>query len=423
LNIFDDLLLNILVLTVPIVLTHIFWLEKPGSLDNYDKYRQVFLLFICSLAAIFCMTHPFFKPIGNHFDLHIIPVLIAFLYGGIRSGLAVSGFILAYVYIMNGPNFVWIVTLLALLVPFILAFIALSNWKHLTPKVMFPTLLAFISALATFCITLLYRVGSFVTVDRTFLVYGILYCLVHLFTMWLLTYLIARIRENITMRQEIQRSEKLNVLSELAASVAHEIRNPMTVARGFMQILSQSQVTEEKKHVYTSMVIEEIDRAQSIITDYLSFAKPEAEKLEPLNLSDLSSKLSNLILPYAAIRGVDIQIDLKSPLVIQANEEKIMQCLLNLTKNGIEAMTNGGALQIIGFKKGSNVILQITDTGVGMTAEQINRLGTPFYSTKNKSTGLSMMVSYRIIRTFGGLIEVTSEPNQGTCFTITLPAV
>lgn len=80
-----------------------------------------------------------------------------------------------------------------------------------------------------------------------------------------------------------------------------------------MQILSQSQVTEEKKHVYTSMVIEEIDRAQSIITDYLSFAKPEAEKLEPLNLSDLSSKLNNLILPYAAMRGVEIQIDMKSP--------------------------------------------------------------------------------------------------------------
>ncbi|MBP1967373.1 ATP-binding protein [Paenibacillus aceris] len=422
-NLFDDLLLNILVLTIPIVLTHIVWLDRPGTLDSYDRYSQVFIIFICTLAAIFCMTHPFFKLIGNHFDLHIIPVLIAFLYSGIRAGLAVSGIILTYAYMMNGPNFIWFVTLLAILIPFILAFIALSNWKHLAPKMMFPTLLAFISALATFCITLLYRVSSFIPVDRVFLLYGLLYCLVHLLTMWLLTYLISRIRENITMRQETQRSEKLNVLSELAASVAHEIRNPMTVARGFMQILSQSQVSEEKKQVYTGMVIEEIDRAQSIITDYLSFAKPEAEKLEPLDVSALPSKLSNLLQPYAAARGVDIQFDMELSLVIQANVDKMMQCLVNLTKNGIEAMPAGGVLHIEGFKKGKQVILKIKDNGVGMTAEQINRLGTPFYSTTNKSTGLSMMVSYRIIRTFGGFIEVTSQPDQGTCFTISLPAV
>ncbi|NOV04146.1 ATP-binding protein [Paenibacillus planticolens] len=422
-NIFDDLLLNILVLTIPIVLTHIVWLDRPGTLDSYDKYGKVVITIICSLAAIFCMTHPFFKSIGDHFDLHIIPVLIAFLYSGIRSGLFVSGVILAYAYIMNGPSFFWIVTLLAILVPFILAFIALSNWKHITPKVMFPTLLAFVSALATFCITLLYRVGSFIQVDHTFLFYGLLYCLVHLLTMWLLTNLISRIRDNVKTRQEIQRSEKLNVLSELAASVAHEIRNPMTVARGFMQILSQSQVPEEKKQVYTAMVIEEIDRAQSIITDYLSFAKPEAEKLEQLDISSLSPMLSNLLDPYAAARGVDLQIHMENSLFIQGNLDKMMQCLVNLTKNGIEAMPTGGPLRIIAFKKGAQIILKIMDTGVGMTAEQINRLGTPFYSTTNKSTGLSMMVSYRIIRTFGGDIEVASQPDQGTCFTISLPAV
>lgn len=421
-NVIDDLLLNILVLTLPIMVCHILWLDRPGPI-SFNPANRVFIGLICSLAAIFCMSHPFFTITGNNFDLRTIPVLVAFLYSGIRSGLTVSAAILAYTYYIDGSDFLWMVTLSALLVPFILAFISLSNWKYRTPKVMFPSLLAFISALATFCMTMLYRIDSNVSVDRSFLLYGLMCCIVHMLTMWLITYLIVRIRENIAMRQEVQRSEKMNVLSELAASVAHEIRNPMTVARGFMQILSQSEVTEEKKRLYTTMVIEEIDRAQSIITDYLSFAKPQAEKLEEVDISTLSLKLSNLINPYASMRGVEIHIDMESSLLIKANSEKMIQCLVNLTKNGIEAMPSGGTLLITGFKKSAKVILQIKDNGIGMTPEQVNRLGTPFYSTKNKGTGLGMMVSYRIIKTFGGLIEVTSQPDQGTCFTISLPTV
>lgn len=420
-NLIDDLLLDILVLTLPILLFHILWLDRSNPII-INGSGSMYIGLICSVAAIFCISHPFFTVTGQNFDLRTIPLLVAFLYGGIRPGLAVSATILAYAYWIEGSEFLWLVTLSALLIPFILAFIVLSNWKQLTPKVMFPSLLAFVSALATFFMTMLYRIGSDVTVDKGFLLYGLLFCMVHMLTMWLLTYLIVRIRENIAMRQEVQRSEKLNVLSELAASVAHEIRNPMTVARGFMQILSKSEVTEEKKQIYTTMVIEEIDRAQNIITDYLSFAKPQAEKLEELDVSILSLKLCNLINPYASMRGVEIIFNMENSLVIKANSEKMIQCLVNLTKNGIEAMPNGGTLQITVFKKSSKVILQIKDNGIGMNAEQVNRLGTPFYSTKNKGTGLGMMVSYRIIKTFGGHIEVTSQPDQGSCFTISLPS-
>jgi two-component system sporulation sensor kinase B len=195
----------------------------------------------------------------------------------------------------------------------------------------------------------------------------------------------------------------------------------MTVARGFMQILNQSQVSEEKKRMYTAMVIEEIDRAQSIISDYLSLAKPQAEKLEKLDVSSLSQKLANMIHPYASLRNVQIAFEMEPCLWIVANGEKLLQCLVNLTKNGIEAMPDGGTLQIKGYKEKEIVRIEIRDNGIGMTHEQLERLGTPFYSTKQKGTGLGMMVSYRIIKTFGGSIDVTSQLKKGTCFIVILP--
>ncbi|MGG1555675.1 ATP-binding protein [Paenibacillus ferrarius] len=421
-NVFDEILLNILVLSIPIVLYHLTWHESPDSF-RFKGSAPYVISIVCSVSALFCMSHPLFIVSGTAFDLRTLPILVAFLYSGVRSGLAVYLVILGYAYVMDGLHFLWFASLAALLVPFILSFISLSNWKQVTPKIMFPSLLALASAFAYSCMLVLYRMSMDLPIPHTFIYYTLLYILVQTVSMGILSYFIVRIQENIALRHEVHKSEKLNVLSELAASVAHEIRNPMTVARGFMQMLSQSQVSEDKKRIYTHMVIEEIDRAQSIISDYLSFAKPEAEKMEELDLSTLAHKISNLITPYAAMRGIEIVFDIQADLRIKANSDKITQCLINLTKNGIEAMPDGGHLHIAGYRKDHSIILQIKDTGVGMSEEQVQRLGTPFYSTKNKGTGLGLMVSYRIIKNFGGKIDVHSQENLGTCFTISLPAV
>lgn len=367
------------------------------------------------------MTHPFFSSSGSTYDLRVIPILIALLYGGVGSGFIVCASIIAFGYYLGEPVFTNVLAMIGLLVPFSLTFIRLTDWKKKTPKLMFPSLLALLGSFTIICISIFSRIENGLPITLNYIIFGVFYCVVHTLTMWLITFLIERIKENMAIRQEVQRSEKLNVLSELAASVAHEIRNPMTVARGFMQILSQSNVKEEKKRMYTVMVIEEIDRAQSIISDYLSFAKPQAEKLEKLDASELMLKLTNLINPYASLRGVQILFEIEPALWITANSEKMIQCLVNLAKNGIEAMPDGGTLQIIGYKRDHKVTLELKDNGIGMTQEQIERLGTPFYSTKNKGTGLGMMVSYRIIKTFGGTLEVFSEPDKGTCFSISLP--
>jgi two-component system sporulation sensor kinase B len=416
---FDGLLLNIMVLTVPILIYYILRLDKPHQQQCIFKPKWVFAL--CSALAVFCITHPLFYTGVISYDLSLIPLLTAFLYGGIRSGLIVSAVEIAFSYYFHGPEVVWVAVITVFLIPFILTFIYLSNWKHKSPKVMFPALLALVCAFASLCVSQFNSSSNEIPFTLSSFLIGLGYCLIHMLTMWMITFLIEHIKENMAMRREFQKSEKLNVLSELAASVAHEIRNPMTVARGFMQILNQSQVSEEKKRIYTAMVIEEIDRAQSIISDYLSLAKPQAEKLEKLDASSLSQKLANLINPYASLRSVQIAFEMEPSLWIVANGEKLLQCLVNLTKNGIESMPDGGTLQIKGYKVNGTVRIEIRDSGIGMTHEQLERLGTPFYSTKQKGTGLGMMVSYGIIKTFGGSIDVTSQLKKGTCFIVSLP--
>ncbi|MCD1258286.1 hypothetical protein B5M42_005450 [Paenibacillus athensensis] len=420
----DNILFNVLVLTIPFLISYIFWLDRSelSPAPQRGRWRPLWIGAINAASALFCITHPFFAGGAcSGFDLRFIPLLLAFLYGGFVSGLIVTGAIVFYLVWLGGSNSIWIVSIAAVLVPFILAFIWLSNWKRKAPKIMFPTLLALVSAVAACCILLIYRTVGGLSVSPSFWAYGAMYCLLNMMTMGLITCMIERIRDNAAMRQELVRSEKLHVIGELAASVAHEIRNPMTVARGFMQIISQSRVPEEKLRMYTGMVMEEIDRAQQIICDYLSFAKPQAEKLQQLDVSRLTQKLTNLISPYAAMCGVELAILIENELWVEANAEKMLQCLVNLTKNGIEAMPDGGVLRVLGYTRGSKVVLEIADNGVGMTYDQLQQLGTPFYSTKHKGTGLGMMVSYRIIRALGGDIEMDSEPGKGTNCRIILP--
>jgi two-component system sporulation sensor kinase B len=249
------------------------------------------------------------------------------------------------------------------------------------------------------------------------------YVLLHLGTTLLLVLLIEGFLKGSSLRAELFRSEKLNILSELAASVAHEIRNPMTTARGFMQLLKeQSSPDVFKKQMYCDMVIQELDRAQAVINDYMSLAKPHMEKMEVLELGEQAALLADMLSPFAMIRNVEMEKDLPPAMVtIYANPEKFNQCMVNLMKNGIESMEQGGQLRIAIGTAGDMAVIDVIDNGVGMTEMEVKRLGEPFYSTKQKGTGLGMMLCFRIIDSLGGKIEITSKKGKGTHCRVLIP--
>lgn len=227
--------------------------------------------------------------------------------------------------------------------------------------------------------------------------------------------------ERTKLQQELQRAEKMNAIGQLAASVAHEIRNPMTVVKGFLQIFLSKDMSEED-HMYLKLMIEELNRAETIINDYLSLAKPDVGKLEIIDGSEMTEQVMDLMSSYAMMsKNISLHTEIRDQVKIRGNKSELKQVLINILKNGIEAMGDGGKLSMTLGKQGDFGVFIIKDTGIGMTAEELSRLGTAFYSLKERGTGMGLMVCYQIVERMKGQIKVSSKKGEGTIFEIMVP--
>ena len=250
------------------------------------------------------------------------------------------------------------------------------------------------------------------------------YIVINILTGLFSIYLIEGMIEKYKMKEKIQRAEKFYVIGELAASFAHEIRNPLTTISGFIQLVHKNEISETHKDEYLQVILQELEKAQLIIDDYLSLGKPQNNVIkDSLDIRLIVNQVINNISPLASLHNIEIKSSINDSLSINANADKIKQCLINITKNGIEAMANGGMLQI-NVKKGKNsIVIEIIDSGIGMSPVEIKRIAMPFYSLKEEGTGLGTMIAYGIIKELNGDIEIKSEKGKGTCFSIIIPSL
>jgi two-component system, sporulation sensor kinase B len=212
-------------------------------------------------------------------------------------------------------------------------------------------------------------------------------------------------------------------VSALSASISHEIRNPLTVTNGFLQLLSKSKTLADDEKKFVDYSLQELNRAEGIVRDFLSLAKPQAENMVVTNLKKEFEYVNNVMLSYAHIHKVELEFNFTNTLVRRVDRNQVQQCLINLYKNGIEAMQEtGGTLSIAVSEQKKNILIKISDSGVGMTKEQQERMGKPYYSTKEEGTGLGMMYVYSTVNSLKGRIEAESEQGKGTTFTLTIPA-
>jgi len=225
---------------------------------------------------------------------------------------------------------------------------------------------------------------------------------------------ITDITERKQMAKEMARLERLNLVGEMAIGIGHEIRNPMTTVKGFLQIL-MTRNEYFKDRDYFELMVSELDRANSIITEFLSLARDKAVSLRPQNLNHIIQALSPLISADGMVSDQSIEFELWDIPDLNLDEKEIRQLILNLVRNGFEAMPTGGKLIIKTFQDSDEVILAVKDGGRGIAPEILEKIGTPFFTTKDTGTGLGLAVCYSIAARNNARIEIETGP-EGTTF-------
>lgn len=234
------------------------------------------------------------------------------------------------------------------------------------------------------------------------------------------------IRTDITERKRteevLHRQDKLAAVGQLAAGVAHEIRNPLTSMRGYAEFLQLDEKDPERLE-FLNIILDEIERVNTIVEDFMVLAKPKAVELEEKNVIPIIKNVVSLIEFEARKKNICLHFDSSQEIIqIECDENRLKQVFLNFIKNGIEAMPNGGDLHVKTMIHDNNVQISISDSGVGIPKEKLNKLGEPFFTTKKHGNGLGLMMSFKIIESHNGKVYVESELNKGTTFNILLPA-
>ncbi|MEF2245902.1 two-component system sensor histidine kinase NtrB [Paenibacillus sp. IITD108] len=229
--------------------------------------------------------------------------------------------------------------------------------------------------------------------------------------------IIQNITELAQLRDEVGRMERLSIVGQMAASITHEIRNPLAVIRGFIQLMRER--SPAGQHEYYRIVMEELDRANLIISDFLSLAQNREVQKELTSLNHIISELLPLLKADANLRGQTLLVKLQEPLPhLLLNDREIKQLLLNLVRNGMEAMEDNGTLCIFTYSENEYVYLKITDEGAGISEEALKHLFEPFFTTRSKGTGLGLPLCLSIVEKHNGWIDVKSTEGVGTSFIV-----
>lgn len=236
------------------------------------------------------------------------------------------------------------------------------------------------------------------------------------------------IRRNITQRTSIenrlQQAEKLASIGELSTYMAHEIRNPLFTISGFANSLMRAEGLNDTIREKLSIILKESKRLDEILKSLMNFTRPTGAEVTEVDVNDLVRNIMDVMSLPCENQGVTPQIDLDPDMaMVQASPDLIKQCLINLVKNSLEAMENGGKLFVTTTMSHDHAVLSVKDTGHGIPQEIRDKIFSPFFSTKGKGSGLGLAQTRKIIDEIGGGVDLASKEGEGTKITLLLPPV
>ncbi len=230
----------------------------------------------------------------------------------------------------------------------------------------------------------------------------------------------------IGIEEQLRRAERLSVLGEMSAALAHEIRNPLGSIKGTAEILKDDFSPGDRKFEFLEILVRETDRLNRVVEEFLQLARPLTGERETCDVMAQLAEVAALVSSEAVSRGVSLALGREEVPQVHGDPEKLRQAFLNLVLNGIQATPRGGSLSIsarpaANNEGGQSVEIVFSDTGTGMAPDVVTRIFEPFYTTKEGGTGLGLAITQRIVESHGGTIAVESAQGKGTTFRVRLP--
>ena len=222
--------------------------------------------------------------------------------------------------------------------------------------------------------------------------------------------------------EQLKRADRLSAVGQLAASLAHEIRNPLASIEGAVNVLGKPQTSEEMRQEFREIIMKECRRLNQLLTNLLDFARPRTPQFREVEVGQIIDSVIDLVIHAAGRSSVSFQKELLPNLPRwECDSEQLKQVILNLVMNAIQAMPEGGEVLLAARQQDSNILLQVKDQGLGIAKEDVDKIFDPFFSTKKGGTGLGLSVAHRIVSQHNGTLTATRNPDKGMTFSVLLP--
>lgn len=406
----SHLLLNILMNLLPL-----FIFQMNVQRHAIPRTNKVSFTAIWAIPLLGCMMFPFEISDGIVYNLRFISLLVVSLYGGFLSGatLAIVATVAQSFLTESGES--WHTFAVSLV---LVSVVRLTSGRFaragLFGKLGFGVL--FSAAVAAILVFFLQLYGFSLPTASV----GMFFVLQTALLLIVLS-LYEHISETLEARKERIRMEKLTANSSLAVIIAHELRNPLTTVHGFLQLIKRLNPSEQIQY-YLNTAMQELTEAEKVIHTYLTITTLNQSEKSDVRLLPCVESAVREVWPSIEQKRIEFS-NTVSPLVrLVCNEEQLELCMVHLLRNGANALHRNGKLSIAASQKGKELVIVVTDNGIGMTEEQLEELGMPKYNTRSTGTGTGLMYCYHFVHSLRGRLRIQSQPGRGTTVTITVPA-
>lgn len=405
-NILETLIINAILVTFPILIYEYFIVYTQNMKREKINILLSFALFI---SLYLTMYYKQFIPTNYQFTSIILPVIIAFLNKKPKDALIIS--VIVIEYLIRELNYNPFITIFF----FVIMYLS-YNYYSKTDK----TTNFLINISVTFAsITLIINEIDNLTTDKEAIIDSVLAIIMFYLIIKIINKAIEMAKDIINLHSNLKEFEKEKEIKVSLFKITHEIKNPIAVIKGYLDMFDAK--NEEKSERYVGIMKTEVDRTLNLLTDFMEFTKIKVERKET-NFNSLIDDIKEVLIPFFIAKNVNFYFEVEDNLTINIDYLRIKQVILNVIKNAVEACpSNTGTVSTTVFKDTESLYIYVKDNGSGMSKEVLDNILVPFYTTKEKGTGLGVSLSKEIIEAHKGDLSYSSSLGKGTICKISLP--